>query len=425
MTKLAIDGGERVRENPFPSDSNHSGRDLGEEEIKLLSEVIRSGSLNRESGTKVKEFEAKFADKLGLKYAIASTSGTAAVHVAVAAINPDPGDEIITTPLTDTGTVIAIIYQGAIPVFADVHPITGNLDLKSIEENITDRTRAIIVVHLFGQPCDIDPILDLARRYKLKVVEDSAQSHFAEYKWRKVGTIGDMGCFSLQQSKQVTTGDGGITVTDDENLAHRAMLFANKCYPRRPGESGIPFLGMNYRMTELQGAVGLAQLGKVEGILERRRKSGELLSRLLRDVKGINSLYQIEGVIHSYWMYSFTIDEELVGLKTIDFMKALNAEGIPFHLGYGLAPLRELPMRAPLLFEYEEVLRDRVTFGRSHWPFDAPGAREITYDSSKFPNAIAFQGKVLAMSWNEGITEDDVNDIAAGVKKVAEYYMKK
>jgi len=418
MEKLALHGGEPIRRKPFPRVSDISGRDLGDEEIKLLIEVIKSGKLNRNNGAKVRLFEEKFAEKMGTKFAIASTSGTAALHIAVATVNPDPGDEIITSPITDMGTIIGILFQNAIPVFADVDSLTGNLDPESARKKISKKTKAIIAVHLFGQLCDMDSLLDIARDHQISLIEDCAQAHLAEYKGRKVGIIGDIGCFSLQQSKQITTGDGGITITNDEKLAQRAALFADKCYPRRSGEEGIPFLGMNYRMTELQGAVALAQLEKIENILSRRRKSADLLSKLLKEVEGVNLPPRIKDTTHSYWMYSFTINEKTLGTSTAEFVKALNAEGLPFVVGYGGGPLLRDLSRAPLIFEHD-VLDKRKTYGSSHCPYDCPRASRIEYRKEEYPNALLFQQRVCTMSWNEGITEEDVYDIARGIKKVA------
>ena len=192
---------------------------------------------------------------------MASTSGTSAIHVAVAAVNPDPCDEIITTAMSDMGTAIPILMANCIPVFADVDPITGNLTAETIARKITPRTRAVIVVHLFGRPADLGPIVDLLRPKGIALIEDCAQAHFAEYRGKKIGTFGDLGCFSLQQSKQITCGDGGLTLVNREDLIERASLFIDKGRSRKAGRVHL-FLGANYRMTELQGTVARAQLAK-------------------------------------------------------------------------------------------------------------------------------------------------------------------
>ena len=195
---------------PLPSDANSSGRNFGSEELELLQQVLESGTLNCTRGTWVKRFETEFGERYGVSYVRCVTSGTAAIHTAVAAVDPEPGDEIITTPITDMGAITPILYQGAIPIFADVDPLTYNVTAETIAPRITERTRAIIVTPLFGNPCDMDPILELARQRGIPVIEDAAQAFFAEYRGRRTGTMGDIGCFSLQQGKHMTTGEGGI-----------------------------------------------------------------------------------------------------------------------------------------------------------------------------------------------------------------------
>ncbi len=197
----------------LPSDADASGRSFGAEELELLRQVIESGTLNCTRGSTVNRFEKRFAEWIGLPHCRAVTSGTAAVHCAVAAIDPEPGDEIVTTPITDMGAIAPILYQAAIPVFADVDPRTYHVTAETIAKKITRRTRAIVVTHLFGNACDMDPILELATQHGLPVIEDCAQAYGATYTGRRVGTIGRIGCFSLQQGKHMTTGEGGMVVT--------------------------------------------------------------------------------------------------------------------------------------------------------------------------------------------------------------------
>jgi len=283
VEKLAIEGGKPVRTKPFPPRIQ-----MGPDEERAVVEVIRSNALCRLNGTKVKELERKFPEHMGSKHGIASTSGTSAIHVALGAARLDPGGEVITTPITDTGTIIPILMQNLIPVFADVDPLTCNITAETIEKVMTDKTVAIIPVHLWGQPCDMDPILELAEKNDLWVFEDCSQAHDARYKGKKVGTIGDMGCFSFQQSKHMTTGDGGMTITDDDNLAVAAAAFALK------GDYFNMFVGMNYRMTELQGAVALEQLKKLDSIVEKRRRSAERLSERISNLEGVHPPHVIE-----------------------------------------------------------------------------------------------------------------------------------
>src|SRR2546427_490551 len=214
----------------LPSDQEASGRTLGDEEIALAAEAIRSGTLTSTKGTFVKRLERRFAELLGVRHAWACASGTAAVHTAVAAINPEPGDEIVTSPITDMGALAPILYQGAIPVFADVAPQTYNISAETIEPCLSPRTKAIVVTHLFGNPVDMGRVMDLARSRKIPVIEDCAQAFLASHDDRLVGTFGAIGCFSLQQGKHMTTGEGGLVTTDDPELARRMFLFINKAW---------------------------------------------------------------------------------------------------------------------------------------------------------------------------------------------------
>ncbi len=407
MSKLAIEGGKPLRTKPFPSKKG-----MGKEELNLLTKVIESGFLFRYNGKMVKTFEEEFALTYGIKEAIACTSGTAAIHIALGAINPEPGDEIITSPITDLGTVIPILFQNCIPVFADVDKDTYNLKAEEIEKKITEKTRAIIVVHLFGQPAPVDKILKVARRHNLYLIEDCAQAHLASYKDRLVGTWGDIGCFSLQQSKHITTGDGGITITNNSRLAKRAKLFSDKCYSRDGSSRDPYFLGLNYRMTELQGAVALAQLKKVKGIVKRRRRVAKLLTSGLSKLKGVNPPRILEGAVSSYLLYPLTIDEKRLGRTTSNFVKALSREGIPASNSYaGGKPV----------YLYK-IFQRKATYGKSHCPFDCPRyGKKIEYKKGLCPQAEEALKRLILLPCNEFFTQKDIEDIVRGVEKVAKH----
>ncbi len=405
-----------IRTKPIPSVNGPDGRDLGPEEKALLMEVIDSGFLNRGGGKQmVVQFEKELAKKYGVAHAAASTSGTAALHAAVAALDLEPGDEIITTPVTDMGTVIAILMQQLIPIFADVDPLTCNITAETIEKRMTERTRAIVVVHLFGNPADMDPILAFARKHDLRVIEDACQAHWADYQGRKVGTMGDIGCFSLQQSKQMTAGDGGYLLTNHPQLHQRAALFTDKAWPRGPqGERGHLFLGVNYRMNELTGAVALAQLRKLESIVERRRKTAHWLADRLSEIDGVIPPKILPGCVSSWWMFAFYINLDRMACSSKEFAAALNSEGIPFSCGY-------IPMP---IFEYPAI-KNRITFGASSLPWTLPRARkDIQYDVKDYPGTAKALSDVIKMSWCEGITLDDAADIDQAIRKVAAFYRK-
>ena len=416
MVKLAIHGGEPVRRSPFPTVSDKSGRNIGREELELLKRVVESGALFRYSGTMVSSFEREFAGFLGVKHAVASTSGTAALHIATGAAGVGPGMEVITSPLTDIGTIIAILGQNAIPVFADIDPDTYNLDPEDVRNKVTDKTRAVIAVHIFGLPADMDPLVELAEEKDLVLIEDCAQAYLAEYKGRLVGTIGDIGCFSLQQSKHMFTGDGGITVTDDDELARRARLFMDKGWDRSLGlPRAYVMLGFNYRMTELQGAVARAQLKKVRWVVERRRRVAESLTRKISGIDGLTPPKVPKGCKHSYWLYPLKIELSMFDATLDDIVKALRAEGIPAGAGYIGKPI----YMAPLFTE-------KRGYGGTKCPWICPlYGREIDYREGLCPQAEETIRQLITLPCNEYFTEEDVEDIAEALEKVLHYYRRR
>jgi len=415
LEKLALLGGEPVRKKPLPTISDKSGRNIGEEELKLLREVIESGSLFRYSGRMVSTFEEEFAEFLGVKHAVASTSGTAALHVATGAVGVGPGMDVITTPITDMGTIIAILGQNAIPIFADLDPYTYNLNPEDVERRITDKTKAIIAVHLFGLPCDMDPLREIAEERGIYLIEDCAQAYLAEYKGRLVGTIGDIGCFSMQQSKHMFTGDGGITVTNNDELARKARLFMDKGWDRTAkGARMYHMLGFNYRMTELQGAVARAQLRKVRWVVERRRAVADLLTKEISDIEGVTPPTVPKGCKHSYWLYPIRIDtlEFKAGLNEI--AEALRAEGIPASAGY-----IGIPLYKTLVFT------ERRGYGGTCCPWCCPMYDgDVKYGEGLCPEAERILSQLVTLPCNEYFTKEDVEDISTALHKVLNYYRK-
>src|SRR5262249_29470993 len=287
----------------LPSDADYTGRDLGADELGLLRDVIESGTLNCTKGTQVKAFERAFAARYGVPHARAVTSGTAACHTAIAAIDPEPGDEIITTSITDMGAISPILYQQAIPVFADVDPVTLNVTRKTVAAGITGPTGAIIATHLFGGPCDVIGIRTIADACGIPVIEDCAQAYLATQAGRLVGTIGAIGAFSLQQGKHMTTGEGGILISSDSSYARRMMLFSDKAWGYGDSNPDHYFLALNYRMTDLQGAVARAQLEKLGGGVARRQRAATELTQYLDSVPGLTLPAPLRGATHVYWKY--------------------------------------------------------------------------------------------------------------------------
>jgi perosamine synthetase len=385
----------------LPSDQDASGRTLGADELDRLREAIASGTLTSTKGRFVKTLEQRFAAELGVKHALACASGTAAIHLAVAALDPSPGDEIITSPITDMGAITPILYQGAIPVFADVDPRTLNVTALTIALAISPRTKAIIVTHLFGNPCEMGEILTLANSRGIPVIEDCAQAFLAEYRGRKVGTMGRIGCFSLQQGKHITTGEGGLVVTDDAALARRMFLGINKAWGYGDPDPDHYFLALNYRMTELQGAVAVAQLAKLDGVVRRRIELAEDLARRIEGAAGIESPRVATGNLHAFWKYALNVDQDRVSGGAVALAKRLAQRGIASAPRYIQKPAFDC-----------EVIRGQRTFGDSRWPFTLARAEAVSYGRERYPGAYRGLERVLVLPWNDRYGDEHVAHIA-------------
>ncbi|MGO9115865.1 MAG: DegT/DnrJ/EryC1/StrS family aminotransferase [Thermoguttaceae bacterium] len=397
--RLAIAGGDRAVQRWFSS-----APVFGLTEVKNLASVLLSRNLSRVGGRMVPELERQVARLYGAANAVASTSGTTAIHVAIGAIDPEPCDEIITTPISDMGTVIPILASNCIPVFADVDPETGNLTAETIAAKITPKTRAAIVVHLFGRPAAMPPIVALLRERGIALIEDCAQAHLAEYDGKMVGTFGDFGCFSLQQSKQITCGDGGLTLINRPELAERAQLFADKGWARGGGRNH-QFLGWNYRMTELQGAVALAQLGRLPELIRARRSAADQLTKLLSEIEGVVLPPRDSHLSSSWWKYPFGVRENATALCSDEVFDALRVEGVRMMRQYLPRPLFEEPM-----------LRCPRTYGQSGYPFSA--TRYTRPNIEDFPGLQAFNKRWFLMEWSNRVKPRHVIAIHRAVEKV-------
>ncbi|WP_219468481.1 DegT/DnrJ/EryC1/StrS family aminotransferase [Nonomuraea rhizosphaerae] len=372
-----------------------AGRTLGDEETAALERVIRSGMLSSVWGTEARALEREVGEMYGSRFAIACSSGTAALHLSVVAAAPDPGDEIITTPITDFGTVAPILAQNAVPVFADVDPRDGNLDPDAVAELVGPRTRAIMAVHLFGSPARVAELRALADEHGLTLIEDCAQAWLSELPdGRYAGAAGHVATLSLQQWKHITCGDGGLALTDDEELARRMRLFADKGWDRAAGRSHES-LGLNYRMTELQAAVARAQLVKLPGVVGSRRRTAGLLVEALR---GLESVRAGEIVLprppgHAWWLFPLV----LPGGDAPALAAHLSAAGVPARAGYLQEPLN----RAPLW--------GRPVYGASQYPLE-------DYRPAPCPEAERLvSSTLLTIDWNEHYTSEHVTAIADAV----------
>jgi dTDP-4-amino-4,6-dideoxygalactose transaminase len=301
-----------------------------------ILDVLRSRRWYRGSGQKVDEFEAAYARLLGAKRCLATASGTTALQVALHVMDVDAGDEVIVSPFTFIATYNAILMAKALPVFADTDPATLTVDPSSIESRITDRTRAIMPVHIYGLPCDMDPIGAIARRRGLAVIEDACQAWLAEYRGRKCGVLGDLGCFSFQESKHLPSGEGGAITGDRDDLLDRCQSFHN-CGRAYGGYKGNGYFtrGGNYRMQHFQAALLLQQLDKLVEDTARRRDSADYLSAQLQQIPGIQPVRLPEDSRGVWHLYPFRYDaRQFSGLPRETFIRALRAEGIPCGGGY-------------------------------------------------------------------------------------------
>lgn len=387
------------------SSSRRSGRaPFGPEEFRLVLRALRSQHLGGTNGNMVAAFESAFAAAYGVPYAVASTSGTAAVHVALGALDLNPGDEVITAPITDMGSIIPILYQNAIPVFADVDD-SYNMDPRDVERKITSRTRAIIVVHLFGNPCDMEAMVEIAHRHRIALIEDCSQAHMTSYKDKYVGTIGDIGCFSFQQSKPMTTGEGGMTITWNKAFYERMKLFADKGFARKGwGPRSYLFHAPNYRITELVAAVGLAQLRKIRRVVGKRSELGRYMSERLTGLNGVMPAPVTPGAEHTFWLYPIRFTDR----DPKDLASALRQAGIPSLPGYTGEPI----------YLCSESLHSKKTYGNSQWPFTSPyTSGTYEYDEGLCPNAERLLDQLLCIPWDESWTRQKVDEVVDVIRR--------
>lgn len=425
MSRPAILGGPPVRTAPFPARVT-----MGDAEKRAAMQVLDSDVLSAfiggpgryfDGGPRVKEFERAWADAYGFEHAISVNSWTSGLIAAVGACGIGPGDEVICSPYTMSASATCVLFYGGIPVFADVQEHSWNLDPTSIEQRITPRTKAIIVVHLLGQPADMDEILAIARRHDLKVIEDAAQAPGAYYKSRPVGAIGDVGGFSLNFHKHIHTGEGGMIVTNDDELALRCKLIRNH------GENAAEFyeledftnvVGQNYRLTELQAAIGTAQLDRLTGYLDVRSSLADRLHQRIAGIDGFESHPPPSDRSHSYYVFGFHYRAEEVGLPRNVFVRSVAAE-LPGPDGFESTPLTEGYVR-PLYLS--RIYQERRGL-RGHYPWSCNPEVEYDYSLGSCPVAERLFGRLALLSpiVREPLTEKDIDDFADAMEKVVEH----
>lgn len=298
---------------------------IGEEEIEAVVAALRRGEISGSFGKSIPEFEAAFAEYCGCKYGVAVSSGSTALHLAVAAAGLGPGDEVLVSASTNIATALGVIHNGAVPVPVDSEDVTWNLNLDLIENLITSRTKAIIPVHLFGHPVDMDRLMEIARRHNLIVIEDCAESHGATVRGRMSGSFGDMACFSFYANKVITTGEGGMVTTNDQGLAERLRLLRNLAFtqPRFRHEAA----GFNFRMTGYQAAMGAVQVRKIEEIIKEKRRVARAYNACLAGIEGLQLPIELPWARHVYWMYAIVVLPEF-GATRDELAQALRADGI-------------------------------------------------------------------------------------------------
>lgn len=313
---------------------------LSGNEMQYLTECVETGWISSE-GPFLKKFEEQFAHRVERKHGIAVANGTAAIDIAVEALGIGVDDEVIMPTFTIISCIGQIVRSGAKPLFVDSDPVTWNMDVSQIESKITPKVKAIMVVHIYGLPVDVQPILDLARKYNLKIIEDAAEMHGQTYDSKPCGSFGDISTFSFYPNKHITTGEGGMIVTDDDELAEKCRSFRNLCF--QPQKRFIhEQLGWNYRMTNLQAAIGLAQLERLDYHVERKRRMGSIYNNLLKDVPGIQ--LPLSGSKHAeniYWVYGMVLGEE-IGKTAEQIMRELNDKGVgtrPFFYPMHMQPV--------------------------------------------------------------------------------------
>ncbi len=310
---------------------------LGEDEKKYLLRAISEGYVSTK-GPFVQEFEEKFARYLGVKKAIAVQSGTAALHIALYQLGIGRDDEVIIPSLTFVATVNSVLYVGAKPVIVDVDSETWNIDPEKIEKAITRKTKAIIPVHLYGNPCDMDSIMKIAKKYNLYVVEDATESFGATYKGKQTGTFGDFGCFSFNGNKLITTGGGGMVVTDDKEEAEHIRFLVHQAKDEKRGYYH-PEMGFNYRMTNLEASLGLAQLKKASFFLEKKKKFRKIYQQILGKIPYVKFQKEYEGAKSSWWFTCIRVEKKKVDINVL--MQRLKEKGV--HTRRLFYPLHKMP----------------------------------------------------------------------------------
>ena len=414
--RLALFGGPKTIQTPFKRYNP-----IGAEEVEAARKVVESGVLSQflgcwdpdfYGGPKVQEFERRCGAYFGVKHAVTVNSATSGLIAAVGAIGIEPGDEVIVSPWTMCASATAILHWNAIPIFADIEPETFCLDPQSVEANITPYTKAIMAVDIFGHSADMDALMAIAHTHGLKIISDAAQAPGARFKGRYAGTCADVGCYSLNYHKHIHTGEGGILVTEDDDLAERLRLIRNHA-EAVVGDKGVTdlcnMIGYNFRLGEIESAIGIEQLKKLGELVTRRQHIAERLTHGLSDLPGVRPPIVSTHCTHAYYVYPIVLDVASLGVSRLQILRALEAEGVT-----GLAPgyqnLHLLP-----------VFQQKMAYGSRGFPWTSDVChREVDYRKGICPVAEALHDSAylgFAMCLHE-LSDQDVDLILAAFRKV-------
>jgi dTDP-4-amino-4,6-dideoxygalactose transaminase len=374
--------------------------DISEEEKKAVMEVLDSKMLTLLAGNIVNEFEKEFARYIGVKHAIGVNSGTAALHMSVASLDIGPGDEVIVSPFTFIATASSVLHHNAIPIFADIDNKTYNLDPESVKEKITDRTKAIIPVHLAGITADMDPLIEIAKENNIFIIEDACQSHGATYNGKKVGSIGDLGTFSFYPSKNMTTGEGGLITTNNDQLAEQCRLL------RHHGEPSwyvYNRLGWNYRMTEIQGAIGRVQLKKLDSYIKKRNENALYLTEAVEKFEGIDPPFVPDYCKPAFNYWIGRIHPEKIGINKIQFLEKF--------------PRSKILYPKPL---YDNELFKKKAAYPKECPWSCPFyGKQIDYNNLSLPVVEKVAKEIFALDIYPGITTEVLDENINNMRELA------
>ncbi|MFQ5866782.1 MAG: DegT/DnrJ/EryC1/StrS family aminotransferase [bacterium] len=367
---------------------------LGEEEIQNVMKALKNNQISGTFGEYIDEFEKKFSEYCGCKYGVATTSGTTALHLALASLDIKRGDEVILSTLTNIATAYAVVYCNATPVTVDSEPVTWNIDPRKIEQKITENTKVILPVHIYGHPCNMELIVKIARKYNLYVVEDAAEAHGAEYfskenrKWQKVGAIGDIGCFSFYSNKIITTGEGGMIVTNNKEICEKAKLLRNLAFSKNV-RFKHDYLGFNYRMTNLQAAIGGAQVDRIDEIIDKKRYIAKCYSEGLASVEGITLPVEMEWAKNVYWMYSILVEREFA-LSRDELIEKLREKGVETRTFF-------IPMNKQPVFQKMGLFKDER----------CPVAEELSQKGLYLPSGV-------------GLKEEEIDYVINTIREISQ-----